>query len=99
MHKIHNLKMMVDCFNKRILTIICKATQFSNNIGKFKCLNAGIENYIDKQAKDSNSKYKFQIWIILFVFGHYSKILIIKIVIVVFNKLWIISFNMIKINK
>ena len=61
MHKIHNLKMMVDCFNKRILTVISKATQFSNNIGKFKCLNAGIENSIDKQAKDRSNKYKFQI--------------------------------------
>ena len=53
--------MMVDCFNKRILTVISKATQFSNNIGKFKCLNAGIENSIDKQAKDRSNKYKFQI--------------------------------------
>lgn len=47
-YKVQNHKIIIDCFNKHNPLQIYKITKYNNSIGKFKCLNAVIENYIDK---------------------------------------------------
>jgi hypothetical protein len=55
-YKVWDLKIIVDYF-RQIQIVIYKVTQCNYNIGRFKCLNAAIENFIDRQTKDNSNKY------------------------------------------
>ena len=58
-YKVWGLRIIVDCF-RHIQIVIYKIMQCNNNIDRFKCLNAAIENSIDRQTKENSNKFKYK---------------------------------------